>query len=343
MPKGGKDFDMTGKQALVTIGVPVYNGAAMLRDMLDSLAGQTFERFRVVICDNASTDATPAIAQEFVERDARFVYHRNPENIGAAPNFNRVWELDHSTPYYKWAAHDDIYAPTYLERCVAVLDADPDVVVAYPITVMVDDTREGEAVDAMLLADVVLDEFIDAAGRPAWTIGPLHLASSEDPAARLDDCLNRMAGSFEIFGVMRTAAVEQTQLHASYYGSDRALLSQLVCLGRFEQVPERLYFNRFHKAASRLMTRDQQRTWIDAKGGSRMFIMRMHVDILAAPFRARLGPLDCARCIGLTAQHLLRMQAGRIRRKLQRLTGLGPHRGGVDDDGKDDVSRRAAV
>lgn len=318
MPEGGKDFGMMGQGPLVTIGVPVYNGAAMLWDMLESLAGQTFECFRVVICDNASTDATPQIAQAFVDRDARFIYHRNAENIGAAPNFNRVWELDHSAPYYKWAAHDDIYAPTYLERCVAVLEAEPDAVVAYPITVMVDDTREGRAVDSMLLTDAVLDHFIDAAGRPAWTIGPLHLAESADPVRRLDDCLNRMAGSFEIFGVMRTAAVEKTQLHASYYGSDRALLSQLVCLGRFVQVPERLYFNRFHKAASRGMSREQQRVWIDPNALVRWRILQMYRDILRAPALAGLSREQQLRCAAVTLRNFATRHSGRIRGKIAR-------------------------
>jgi len=322
MPAIPKDEAMTSGEPLVTIGVPVYNGAAMLRDMLDSLAGQTFARFRVVICDNASTDATAEIAQEFAARDPRFVYHRNPENIGAAPNFNRVWELDHATRYYKWAAHDDIYAPTYLERCVAVLEADPDVVVAYPITVMVDDTREGHAADFMLLTDAVLDHFIDAEGRPAWTIGPLDLAQSADPAARLDDCLNRMAGSFEIFGVMRTAALEKTQLHASYYGSDRALLAQLVCQGPFMQVAERLYINRFHQAASRGMTREQQRTWIDTRGATRWRIAHMYRDILRAPGMADLDHPTRLRCTGVALRDFARRYSRRLAGRVQRALGL---------------------
>lgn len=312
---------MSRQAPVVTIGVPVYNGEAMLGDMLASLEAQSFKRFNVVICDNASTDNTPEIAQAFCARDPRFTYHRNPENIGAAPNFNRVWELEHSTPYYKWAAHDDLYAPSYLERCIEVLEREPDVVVACPMTVMVDDTRQGHAAAVMLLEDAVIDSFTDEAGRPAWTIGPLHLAESDDPVRRLDDCLNRMGGSFEVFGVMRTSAVARTQLHESYYGSDRAFLAQLVLLGRFHQVAERLYVNRFHANVSRGMTREELRTWIDARGAARWRIARMYWDIFRAPSLAGLDIVTQLRCGGVTTRNFAARYAQRGLLKMRRAFG----------------------
>jgi glycosyltransferase involved in cell wall biosynthesis len=308
----------------VTIGVPVYNGAAMLAEMLESLRRQTYRHFRVVICDNASTDDTATIARRFVETDARFSYQCNQTNIGAAPNFNRVFELDHSTPYYKWAAHDDLYEPTYLERCVAALDDNPDVVVAYPVTLMVDETGRGKAPAELGLEQNVLDSFVDAAGRPAWVMGPLHVAEGEDPVERLDEQLGLKLGSFEIFGVMRTAAIERTKLHASYYGSDRALLAQLVLMGRFHQVPERLYVNRFHKAASRNMAHADLRTWIDTKGGTRWYIARMHWDILCAAVGARLGARDRIRAILVAIGDVARLLTMRVRRKAARITRATP-------------------
>ncbi len=306
---------------LVTIGVPVYNGEAMLGDMLSSLEAQTYERFKVVICDNASTDKTPEIAQAFCARDPRFTYHRNPENIGAAPNFNRVWDIDHSTPYYKWAAHDDIYAPTYLERCVAVLEREPEVVLAHSLTVLVDDTRQGHAASQMLLADTALDSFTDEAGRPAWTIGPPHPAEADDPVRRLDDLLNRMGGHFEIFAVMRTSALEQTQLHASYYGSDRSLLAQMVMLGPFRHVPERLYVNRFHQTVSRGLSRAELRKFTDTRRPSRWRIARMYWDILQAPRLAGVDRSTAIRCAGVTSRNFFTNYSRRAWLKLRRTLG----------------------
>ncbi len=45
----------------VTIGVPVYNGAQYLEQMLDSILTQSFADFEVVVSDNCSTDRTPEI------------------------------------------------------------------------------------------------------------------------------------------------------------------------------------------------------------------------------------------------------------------------------------------
>ena len=51
---------------------------------------------------------------------------RQRENLGAVPNFNRVFQLAQGG-LFKWAAFDDICAPTFLERCVEILDADQEV------------------------------------------------------------------------------------------------------------------------------------------------------------------------------------------------------------------------
>src|SRR6266540_4481315 len=109
----------------LTIGVPVYNGGSLLSEMLQSLVRQTFTDFEMVISDNASTDDTSEIARRFADGDRRVRYHRNDTNIGAAPNFNRVFQLANNRGYFKWAGHDDLYKPTYLERCIDVPDREP--------------------------------------------------------------------------------------------------------------------------------------------------------------------------------------------------------------------------
>lgn len=77
--------------------------------------------------------------REYARKDARIRYFRNRQNIGAAPNYNRVFALARGA-YFKWMAHDDILAPTYLERCVAALEANPGVVLRHSETVFVDET-----------------------------------------------------------------------------------------------------------------------------------------------------------------------------------------------------------
>ena len=110
----------------VSVGVPVYNAEKYLRQSLESLLAQTFEDVEIIISDNCSADATEAICREFAQRDSRIRYLRQPENLGAIANFNHVF-AEARGEYFKWAAYDDLCEPTFLQRCVDVLDKNPDV------------------------------------------------------------------------------------------------------------------------------------------------------------------------------------------------------------------------
>ncbi len=82
-----------GTAPLVSIGIPVYNGGKYLEETLDSILNQTFTDFEVIVSDNASTDNTREIVEAYAAKDPRVRYYRNAENIGAAPNYNRTFEL----------------------------------------------------------------------------------------------------------------------------------------------------------------------------------------------------------------------------------------------------------
>src|SRR5882762_3625197 len=94
----------------VSVGLPVYNGEKYLRLALDSLLKQEFKEFEVVISDNASTDGTAEICKRYAEKDKRIRYHRNHSNIGAGPNYKKVFDLS-GGEFFKWCAHDDICHP----------------------------------------------------------------------------------------------------------------------------------------------------------------------------------------------------------------------------------------
>jgi len=98
----------------ITIGVPVYNGAGLLDQSLACLARQSFRDFKVVILDNASTDATGEIARAWAARDSRFTYARQPNNVGMMPNFRDVL-LRGESPWFMWRADDDLSADNYIE------------------------------------------------------------------------------------------------------------------------------------------------------------------------------------------------------------------------------------
>lgn len=114
----------------VSIGMPVYNGERLVRRALESLLAQSFTDFELIICDNGSTDETQGICLEYASKDQRIRYYRNDIQIPPISNFNRV--LSYATgEYFMWAAHDDKWAPSFVEYLVQMLDDNPRAVLAF--------------------------------------------------------------------------------------------------------------------------------------------------------------------------------------------------------------------
>jgi glycosyltransferase involved in cell wall biosynthesis len=211
------------RQPLVSIGLPVFNGSNYIEQALESILRQTLADFELIISDNASTDGTEAICRRYAARDPRIRYYRNDSNIGAGGNFNRCFEFA-SAKYFKWAAHDDVLEPTYLERCVAALEAKPDAVLCQSLVRLID--ANGESVG-------VYDS-------------ELRGADSASPSERFAALVISTHWCTETFGLIRSAALARTRLIAPYFASDRALCAELALLGRCLQVPEPLFMNRDH-------------------------------------------------------------------------------------------------
>ncbi len=111
---------------------PAYNAEAFLRRTLDSLAAQTYPSLRVLISDDASTDATAEIAEAYVRSDSRFSLVRRPRNLGWIGNTNAMLdEARGQANYMLFAFHDDVLFPDYVARLAARLDARPDAVLAF--------------------------------------------------------------------------------------------------------------------------------------------------------------------------------------------------------------------
>jgi glycosyltransferase involved in cell wall biosynthesis len=114
----------------VSIGMPVYNGEKYIREALDSLLAQTFTDFDLIISDNCSTDSTSIICKEYASRDTRIRYIRQDANIGANANFEFVLQEAYGK-YFMWAAHDDRWKRTFLEKLVATLENDKECGLAF--------------------------------------------------------------------------------------------------------------------------------------------------------------------------------------------------------------------
>ena len=111
----------------ISIGLPVYNGENFLRRRLDSLLSQTYSNFEIIISDNASTDATQKICQEYSSKDPRIKYIRQKVNMGASWNWDFVLEQA-NCDFFVWAMVDDVMLPDFLEKNMKILSTNKNLV-----------------------------------------------------------------------------------------------------------------------------------------------------------------------------------------------------------------------
>lgn len=204
----------------LSVGMPVYNGGRWIGEALTSILGQSFRDFELVIADNASTDDTEAIARAAAAADARVRYVRNPVNIGVFGNYDRVLALS-TGRYFKWAACSDICLDGFFAACIEVLEARPEVVLAYPKTRLFS-SATGATED--------YEDYLDL--------------DVDGPAFRFSRYLNRVVLNNVMHGVMRTAVIRRTALNKPWPGSDVSMIAELCLHGRLVEVQARLFLRR---------------------------------------------------------------------------------------------------
>jgi glycosyltransferase involved in cell wall biosynthesis len=226
--------------AKVTIGMPVCNGAAYVADAIGSILAQTYDDFELVISDNASTDTTAEICLCYAKLDPRIRYTRQQLNLGVHANHMYVFRHSRSA-YFKWAAHDDILAPAFIEKCVQILDRDEGVVNVAPDSVLISD-------DGSLLRYSGSDKAMGDNNGHSWLfpVDKNGNLASNDVVARFAAAVLHTHASSNIYGLMRRAALERTSIMPNYVGADKVVLVELSLLGRYHLLHEPLIYRRFH-------------------------------------------------------------------------------------------------
>lgn len=287
----------------VSVGMPVHNGEPYVVDAVESILTQDFDDFELVISDNASTDATQEICEDYARRDPRVRYVRSEENLGAAANHNRVIEFARGT-YFKLASDDDVCHPAFLRRCVETFaDAPPDVVLVYPQSV-----------------------FIDADGRVVRADTDDLATSATQPYLRAARIVARINMVNALHGLIRADALARTRLLDSFIASDYVLLFELALQGTFVEVDERLFYRREHPGSSRgANTRlSDVLAWFDPTSTERQLLlpprMRLLVEYLRSVARTPMSPTQRALCYATVptvhAVRRARVLGGRWRREI---------------------------
>lgn len=205
---------------LVSVGMPVFNGARHIERAIESLLAQSFTDLELIISDNASTDSTQVLCERYAQRDARIRYIRQPENIGAPRNWNAVVEAARGT-FFKWASASDECAPEFIAECVAALRANPDAVLAFGRTRFIDE-------DGALL-DIYDGDFS---------------VTAATPSARFSYVCNHLVLNNAQSGLIRLGALRKTALDRLYPHGDPVLMAELALQGCWQLLPEVLLYRR---------------------------------------------------------------------------------------------------
>ncbi|MCL5958741.1 MAG: glycosyltransferase family 2 protein [Chloroflexi bacterium] len=217
---------MANRRPFVSIGMPVYNGERFVRLALESLLAQDYPNFELVVCDNASTDRTANICKAYTAGDRRVRYYRNETNLGAVRNFQRVLELS-SGEFFMWAAHDDLWDPTYVSKCVSALERNPAAVLCATSACSIDE--EGKIVGSH-------EENIETVGL--------------DRLSRLGKVLTDMRLNTSFYGLLRREAVQRITWR-NQFGFDHIFMAELSLLGEFVRLPEQYFYARVGGAHDR--------------------------------------------------------------------------------------------
>lgn len=102
---------------LVSICIPVFNGASLIFRALESCINQTYKNIEVIVVDNASSDRTKEIVLKYAQKDPRIKYFRNETNIGPVLNLHKSFQLA-SGDFIQFLCHDDWLSRNYIEEGV---------------------------------------------------------------------------------------------------------------------------------------------------------------------------------------------------------------------------------
>jgi glycosyltransferase involved in cell wall biosynthesis len=224
---------------IVSVIVPNYNHARFLRKRIDTILGQTFQDFELILLDDCSTDDSRSILSRYAG-DPRVTLEFNKVNSGSTfKQWNKGVKLAHGK--YVWIAESDDYADErLLERLVAVLNSDPTAAFAYCRSwrVTEDDRKDGFG-----------DFYLTYLNASRWTID--YCADGHDECRDYFIHQNTVPNA--------SGVVLSREIYERVGGADESLRlcgdwklwAAMALQGRIAYVGEPLNYHRFHGASVR--------------------------------------------------------------------------------------------
>lgn len=114
-----------GDNCRISVIIGIYNCASTLEEALDSLYAQTYQDFKIILCEDGSSDDTYQKAKDYAAKHDNIILVKNEKNMGLNYTLNRCLEYA-DTEYVARMDGDDISLPTRFEKEISFLDAHPE-------------------------------------------------------------------------------------------------------------------------------------------------------------------------------------------------------------------------
>lgn len=232
---------MSAPRPLVTLGLPVRNGAAMLPSALDSVLAQDYPNTEIIVSDNASDDNTSEILHQYVARHPNLRVIRQKVPLPAFDNFLFLLR-EAKGEYFVWCAHDDTRSHDFVS-CLLTAFAESETVLAF---------GDLYVWDGHGLPSLRADYDFANVGLPAWQ--------------RLRKAAHMQC--YHIYGLWRTDVLRSIRYHRSYWWPDMPILLAATTRGLFRYVggPRFVYYEVAKSDAERAAYQDYRRHLSSAHG-----------------------------------------------------------------------------
>lgn len=233
--------------ALVSIGVPVYNGAPEIGGAIASLLRQTHGELEILVSDNGSTDETWQICLAAAASDPRVTVIRHPHNRGALANFEYV--VDRACgAFFMWAAADDRWDARFIAANLAALD------------------------DPQCVGSISRVRMTMPRGKSGEFTGTFPLRGRF--SKKVAEYLRCPGQNSRFYGVYRRGAIQRSLVREPFIGADWATMINVLRHGDLHEVDETLMERGSRGESSRL----------HSDGGSRPLATRIRTSLVLAPF-----------------------------------------------------------